>query len=40
VGLAAAVFVLTLPALYGFAVPTAWAKAFAWTSFISNGFFR
>ena len=40
VGLAVAAFVLTLPALYGFAVPTAWAKAFGWTSFVSNGFFR
>ena len=40
VGLAVAVFLLTLPATYGFAVPTGWAKAFGWTSFISNGFFR
>ena len=40
VGLAAAAFALTLPATYGFAVSTGWAKAFAWTSFVSNGFFR
>lgn len=33
-------FLLCLPALYGFAVPTGWAKAFGWTAWVNNGFFR
>ena len=40
VGLCVAAFVFTLPALYGFTVPSGWARAFAWTSFTSNGFFN
>ncbi len=40
VGLVAVNFVLCLPALYGFAVPTAWSKAFGWTAWVNNGFFR
>ena len=40
VGLVAINFVLCLPALYGFAVPTGWAKAFGWTAWVNNGIFR
>lgn len=40
VGLVALNFVLCLPALYGFAAPTGWAKAFGWTAWVNNGFFR
>ena len=40
VGLVAVNFVLCLPALYGFAVPTGWAKAFGWTAWLNNGIFR
>ena len=40
VTLVLAVFVLSLPAMYGFTATTAWAKAFGWISILSNGFFR
>jgi hypothetical protein len=40
VGLAVAAFVLTVPAAYGIAVSSKYAKAFAWTTFASNGLFR
>lgn len=40
VGLVAVNFALCLPALYGFAVPTGWAKAFGWTAWVNNGIFR
>ncbi|MBQ8343326.1 MAG: hypothetical protein IJY21_04385 [Clostridia bacterium] len=40
VGLVAVNFVACLPALYGFAVPMGWAKAFGWTAWVNNGFFR
>lgn len=40
VGLVTVNFVLCLPALYGFVVPTGWAKAFGWTAWVNNGFFR
>lgn len=40
VGLVAINFVLCLPALYGFAAPTGWAKAFGWTAWVNNGLLR
>ncbi|MBQ9714301.1 MAG: hypothetical protein IJV83_03160 [Clostridia bacterium] len=40
VGLVAVNFILSLPAIYGFAAPTGWAKAFGWTAWLNNGFFR
>lgn len=40
VGLVAINFVLCLPALYGFAAPAGWAKAFGWTAWVNNGIFR
>ncbi|MBE5747531.1 MAG: hypothetical protein E7352_05125 [Clostridiales bacterium] len=40
VGLVVVNFVICLPALYGFAAPTGWAKAFGWTAWINNGIFR
>ena len=40
VGLVAVNFLACLPALYGFAAPTGWAKAFGWTAWVNNGFFR
>lgn len=33
-------FAVCLPALYGFAAPTGWAKAFGYTAWISNGIFK
>lgn len=38
--LVAAVFVLSLPSMYGFAVSANWTKAFGWTAWLNNGFFR
>ena len=35
-----AVFILSLPALYGYTVTTTGAKVFGWMSILSNGFFR
>ena len=40
VGLAVAAFVLSVPATYGIAVSSKYAKAFTWTAFASNGLFR
>lgn len=40
VALVAVNFVVCLPALYGFAAPMGWAKAFGWTAWLNNGFFR
>ncbi len=40
VALVAVNFVACLPALYGFAAPMGWAKAFGWTAWLNNGFFR
>ena len=40
VGLAVAAFALGVPAAYGIAVSTNYAKAFTWTTFVTNGLFR
>ena len=40
VALAAAVFFVSLPSIYGFGAPTSYAKAFGWTAIVNNGFFR
>ena len=40
VALAVAVFVISIPSAYGFAVPFSYAKAFGWTAIVNNGFFR
>ena len=37
---AAAVFALSLPSVYGYAVSSSTAKLFGWTSILSNGYFR
>ncbi len=37
---AVAVFAVSLPSGYGIAVSAAWEKWFAWTAFLSNGYFR
>lgn len=39
-GVTVALFLLSIPSMYGFAVPTAYAKVFGWTSIVNNGFFR
>lgn len=38
--LVAAVFVMSLPSVYGFTTSSTWAKWFGWTGFLSNGYFR
>ncbi len=38
--LSAATFALSLPCLYGYAVSVQTAKLFAWTSILTNGYFR
>lgn len=40
VGLAIAAFALGVPATYGIAVSSNYAKAFTWMTFVSNGLFR
>lgn len=40
VGLAVAAFALSVPAAYGIAVSSNYAKAFTWTTFVPNGLFR
>ena len=40
VSLGAVNFALCLPSLYGFAVSTGWVKAYGWTAWLNNGFFR
>ena len=33
-------FIISIPASYGFTVPVAFSRVFSWTSFINNGYFR
>ena len=40
VGLSVACFALGVPSTYGIVVSESYAKAFGWTTFISNGYFR
>ena len=36
----AVLFIISIPATYGFAVPVAFSRAFTWTSVLNNGYFR
>lgn len=33
-------FIISIPASYGFTVPVAFSRVFSWTSFLNNGYFR